>query len=62
MRQKRKGLNRRSHHEKKRSFSREFKKDIVEAIVSGQASAVELSREYSISPVVISKWKKDYKA
>lgn len=55
MRQKRKGLNRRSHHEKKRSFSREFKKDIVEAIVSGQASAAELSREYSISPVVISK-------
>lgn len=47
---------------KRRSFSREFKKDIVEAIVSGQASAAELSREYSISPVVISKWKKDYKA
>ena len=46
---------------KRRSFSSEFKKEVVEAIVSGQATGAEISREYSISPVVISKWKKDYK-
>jgi len=44
----------------RRSFTNEFKKE-VEAIVSGSATQTELSREYSISPVVISKWKKDYK-
>lgn len=45
----------------RRSFTNEFKKEVVEAIVSGSATQAELSREYSISPVVISKWKKDYK-
>lgn len=45
----------------RRSFSKKFKREIVEAIASGSATAVEISREYSISPVVISKWKRDYK-
>ena len=45
---------------KRRSFSKEFKKEIVETVVSGQATAAEISREYSISPVLISKWKKDF--
>ncbi|GAG68868.1 unnamed protein product [marine sediment metagenome] len=45
----------------RRSFSREFKREIVETVVSGQANAAELSREYHISPILISKWKKDYK-
>lgn len=45
----------------RRSFSVEFKEEIVEAIVSGSATAAEIAREYSISPVMISKWKKDYK-
>ena len=45
---------------KRRSFTSEFKKEIAEAIVGGQASAVELAREYSISPMIISRWKKDY--
>ena len=45
----------------RRSFSKEFKKEIVETVVSGQASAAELSREYHISPIMISRWKKDYK-
>lgn len=44
----------------RRSFSKEFKKEVAEAIVSGQASAAELAREYSISPIMISRWKKDY--
>jgi len=43
----------------RRSFSKEFKREIVETVVSGQATAAEISREYSIYPVVISKWKKN---
>ena len=39
----------------RRSFSKEFKKEIVETVVSGSASAAELSREYHISPILISK-------
>ena len=45
----------------RRSFSKEFKKEIVETVVSGSASAAEIAREYHISPILISKWKKDYK-
>jgi transposase-like protein len=46
---------------RRRSFSKDFKKEIVETVVSGQATAAEISREYHISPIMISKWKKDYK-
>jgi len=45
----------------RKSFTNKFKKEVIGAIVSGSATQAELSREYSISPVVISKWKKDYK-
>ncbi len=45
----------------RRSFSNDFKKQIVESIVSGSATQAELAREYKISPVLINKWKKDYK-
>jgi len=45
----------------RRSFSDDFKKQIVESIVSGSATQAELAREYRISPVLINKWKKDYK-
>ena len=45
----------------RRSFPKEFKREVVEAIVSGSATAAEIAREYSISPVMITKWKKDYK-
>ena len=44
----------------RRSFSREFKREITEAIVSGKVSQLEVSRKYSISPVVVSRWKKEY--
>jgi len=47
---------------KRRSFNKEFKREIVETVVTGLASAAELSREYHISLILISKWKKDYKA
>lgn len=45
----------------RRSFSNDFKKQIVESIVSGSATQAEIAREYRISPVLITKWKKDYK-
>ncbi len=41
----------------RRSFSKEFKRGIVETVVSGSASAAEISREYHISPIMISKFK-----
>ena len=45
----------------RRSFGNDFKKQIVESIVSGTATQAELAREYRISPVLINKWKKDHK-
>ncbi|MBC8387460.1 MAG: transposase [Actinobacteria bacterium] len=45
----------------RRSFSNDFKKQLVESIVSGTASQATLAREYNISPILINKWKKDYK-
>jgi len=47
---------------KRRTFSKEFKRKIVETVVSGQASAAEIAREYHILPMSIFNWKKDYKA
>ena len=46
----------------RRNFSDDFKKQVVESIVSGSATQAELAREYRISPVMINRWKKDYKA
>ena len=46
----------------RRSFSNYFKKQIVESILSGSAIQAELARVHRISPVMISRWKKDYKA
>jgi len=45
----------------RRSFSSDFKKQIVESIVSGSATQAELAREHRISPVMINRWKKDYR-
>ena len=45
----------------RRSFSSDFKKQVVESILSGSATQAELAREHNISPVMISRWKKDYK-
>jgi len=44
----------------RRSFTQEFKREITEAIVSGKISQLEVSRKYGISPVVVSRWKKEY--
>jgi len=46
----------------RRTFSQEFKRDITEAIVSGKISQLEVFRKYGISPVVVSRWKKEYYA
>ena len=46
----------------RRNFSNDFKKQIVESIVAGTATQAEMAREYKISPVLINRWKKDYKA
>lgn len=46
----------------RRSYSSEFKKQVVESILSGSATQAELAREHRISPVMINRWKKDYKA
>ncbi|MDZ7837940.1 MAG: helix-turn-helix domain-containing protein [Actinomycetota bacterium] len=39
-----------------------LRRQIVESIVSGTSTQAELAREYRISPVLINKWKKDYRA
>lgn len=46
----------------RRSYSNDFKKQVVESILSGSATQAELAREHRISPVMINWWKKDYKA
>ena len=44
----------------RRSFNDDFKAKIVETIAAGAATQAELSRKYSISPVMIGRWKKEY--
>ena len=44
----------------RRSFDSEFKKQVVESILSGSATQAEMAREHKISPVMISRWKKEY--
>ena len=55
---------RRSHQivRKRRSFSNDFKKQVVETILSGSYTQAELAREHRRSPVILNRWKKDYKA
>jgi len=45
----------------RRKFSSDFKRQVVESIVSGSATQAELARENGISPVLINRWKKEYK-
>lgn len=46
----------------RRTFTNEFKREITETIVSGKISQLEVSRKYGISPVIVSRWKKEYYA
>ena len=45
---------------KRRIFKDDFKKEIVETVLSGNMSGAQLSRKYSISPILISNWGKAY--
>ena len=44
----------------RRTFTNDFKREVVEAAASGQVNQLEMSRKYDISPVVISRWKSEY--
>ena len=46
----------------RRTFSQEFKRETTEAVVSGKISQLGVSRKYEISPVIVSRWKKEYYA
>ncbi len=36
----------------RRTFTNEFKREVVEAVTSGQVRQLEMSRKYGISPVL----------
>jgi transposase-like protein len=42
---------------KRRNFTATFKAEIVLSLVSGQKTAAELCREYSLSPTLLGLWK-----
>ena len=44
---------------KKRQYSKEQKEELVQALLSGQ-TALELGREYNISPGLINRWRREY--
>jgi len=44
----------------RRNFNNDFKRQVVESIVSGTSTQAEIAREYKISPVMINRWKKEY--
>ena len=44
----------------RRTFDEKFKRQVIESVLSGSVSQVELSRKYTISPLLISRWKKEY--
>ena len=46
----------------RRTFDEKFKRQVIESVLSGSVSQVELSRKYTISPLLISRWKKEYKS
>ncbi len=46
----------------RRSYSKDFKRQVVESVVSGTATQAELAREHRISPILINRWIKDYQA
>ena len=44
----------------RRTFTKDFNREVIEAVASGQVRQLEMSRKYGISPVIISRWKKEY--
>jgi putative transposase len=45
----------------RRTFDEKFKRQVVESVLSSSISQVELARKYEFSPLLISRWKKEYK-
>jgi transposase-like protein len=45
----------------RRTFDEKFKRQVVESVLSGSISQAALSRKYEVSPLLISRWKKEYK-
>jgi len=43
-----------------RSFSLEFKRQVIEELLSGQSSAAQLCRRYNISSSLLYHWKRQY--
>jgi len=43
-----------------RSFSLEFKRRVIEEILSGESRPAQLCRRYNISPSLLYHWKKQY--
>jgi transposase len=46
----------------RRSFSAEFKAQVVLEILTGAKSVAQVAREYSIKPELLSRWKADFVA
>jgi len=46
----------------RRSFSAEFKAQVVLELISGQKSLTAASREYNIKDTVLSRWKQEFVA
>jgi transposase-like protein len=47
---------------RRRSFSAEFKAQVVLELISGKKSLMEASREYNIKDTVLSRWKQEFVA
>ena len=47
---------------RRRSFSAEFKAQVVLELISGKKSLIEASREYNIKDTVLSRWKQEFVA
>jgi transposase-like protein len=47
---------------KRRSFSAEFKAQVVLELISGKKSLMEASREYNLKDTVLSRWKQEFVA
>lgn len=47
---------------RRRSFSAEFKAQVVLELISGKKSLLEASREYNIKDTVLSRWKQEFVA
>lgn len=43
-----------------RSFSPQFRREVVQQILSGQKSRAEVCREYNLAPRVVGRWKSAY--